>query len=191
MMELPSLLLIGRREPTTEDTRTIRSILKDRVDRAEWLWRFRWSERPADWDAWNVMALHGTFGSWSMIDFQVWRDLGATPAPELTRVLRYVPFADVIDPIDVDPYDPPLLIGAYRLLGDVPITAPTKKKPYDGRSDRGFQFHRTLEQNGILSDPRIHTKRGFARVLAEQGFVVNPDRWTLTRVPDADRAVNL
>jgi hypothetical protein len=188
MLELPSLLILGRREPTTEDTRTIRSLLKEKIDRAEWLWRFRWEERASDWEGWNAVALHGTFGAWPMIDFQTWRGLGVVPVPELSRVLRYVPQADVIDPIDVDGYDPPVLIGAHRLLDGAKKIS---KKPYDGTSDRAFRFHQMLERQGVLSDPRIHSKRGFQRVLNEQGLTVNLDRWTIVRTSDADRAVAL
>ena len=190
MVELASLILIGRQEPTTEDNRSIRMFMKERLDRAEWLWRYRWAERPADWDSWNVVALHGAFGAWSMIDFQTWKDLGRVPVPELVRVLRYVPAADMIDPIDVDPYDPPVLIGAHRLLAPPPKSV--KGSRYKGtRSDQAYHFNQMLERHGLLADPRIHSKRGFRRALEEQRLAVSPDpdRWDLVEISDS--AVNL
>ena len=183
MIEIPELALLAREEPETEDTRLALELSRPLIERAQWLWGYRWEDRPTDWSAWNAVALRGPFGRWTVLDFQTWSGLGEEPAPRLTRLLRCRPALDTIDPIDVDPFNPPLLIGAHRLM-----TRPALERgqKYDGRVDRAFRFYRSLERYGLLHDPSIHTKRGLEKALAERGLRIG-QQWAVEPIRHADR----
>jgi hypothetical protein len=185
MIEIPGLVLLARDEPETEDTRLAIELSRPLIERAQWLWGYRWEDRPTDWTAWNAVALRGPFGHWTTIDFQTWSGFGDEPAPRLTRLLRCRPALDTIDPLDVDLFNPPILIGAHRLMTRPPIE---RGRRFDGRIDRAFRFYRSLEQHGLLHDPSIHTKRGLKEALAVRGLQITP-QWSIDLIRYSDRDV--
>jgi len=163
------LVLVGRNEPVSSETRSVRRVTDPLRERAHAAWRERWPDRYEDWSRWNVQALIGPFGNWTYVDFLTYAGLGSTATPHLVHQLRYVPLIDHIDPVDVDPFNPPVLHHSWKVL------------PESGQAEtRGWvERLRRLEiqLGGLLDHPDAQTVQGFKKLLARRGLELREVGW--------------
>jgi hypothetical protein len=162
MIETVGLVLIGRQETITPETRSVRRVTDSLRERAHVAWANRWPDRYEEWSRWNVQSCSGAFGSWNYVDFLTYEGLGKKAVPKLTHRLRYIPLLDHIDPEEVPPFDPPVLHHSWRLF-----------TPSETTNDRGWveRLRRfEIRLGSLLDRPESQTVRGFEALLSRQGL---------------------
>jgi hypothetical protein len=165
MIELPNLLIVGRYEEETEESKWILERLKRIELQAERSYLNRWPDEPDRWKEWNVMALPGTYGKWMRFEFQRWERLGRDVVPVLKSRLTYVPILDLVDPLPVAD-DPPVLHHSWKLV-------PKEVHPDEGADewlrkgwhDRIQTIEKQLGNRGFFSTPLTQTRGGWERML--------------------------
>jgi hypothetical protein len=190
MIEVRDLVLVGREEVVTEDTRPIHMLLDPWKRRARRAWLQRWPDKAERWDQWNVMACIGSFGRWSHFDFLTYEGLGEAWMPELVDRIRYTPLVECADPIEVSPVNPPVLLRTTRLLSE-----PERKPHVHYAYDRLLTTEKRLAKHGLLDHPLCVTKEGFARLCRYMGLVVETEEGSrqisIREVTDADLRIAL
>jgi hypothetical protein len=173
MIEQSQMVLFGRHEAVTDDTRALSILAEPFLATAERAWYVRWPDRLDAWAAWDVMALFGPVGGWQVVDFLEYEGFGRTHAPTLMDRWRYLPLLGIVDPVPIE-RDPPVLHQTWRLL------------PSDGHPDAPHAYRQSyverlrtlddkLERRGLFDPPQAFTRRGWDALLQSRGIEIIED----------------
>ena len=196
MIEFQSLVLVGRTEPATEDNHMVRKVADAHGEHAARIFEWRWPEKAAEWDRWNVVGLVGRFGQWKLVEFQRWEGLGERAVPVLRGALRFWPDLDVINPEEVSRVNPPVLHRSWKLLPPSGVVHRPHDDPRGSPKERPGWVNRLraveikLDRLGLLDHPLAGRLRDWERLLdqnrvrLDEGEAVG--RFALVDVPERD-----